>query len=298
MGMIFTMMMVSAVLGKEITLNINDKIVESAVAPMQQNGTTLVPLRVVSENLGAVVEWNEPLQSVTIFHGETELFFFMGEKRIISNMQDIDELAVAPKSINGTTMVPLRVISEALGCAVDWDSKNRVVTIKGINLIPGELDLAQINRTKSEIQIIEKEDTDKILISDYGFSIEVPRQWRGYYVIEETYEDYEKMKNIHFKFVHNNIRYANIITVRQQPKTEEFNASTIHPASAYIKHLATDGNTIYTISEEFEVPVIFRHEGVQYDVEIKAYEENIIADNFIYNDTGFPKIRETFKLER
>lgn len=36
---------------------------------------------------------------------------------------------VAPQIINGRSMVPLRVVSEALGVEVNWDNNQRIVTI-------------------------------------------------------------------------------------------------------------------------------------------------------------------------
>ena len=39
------------------------------------------------------------------------------------------EFDVAPVLLNDRTMVPVRAISEALDCSVDWDAANRTVVI-------------------------------------------------------------------------------------------------------------------------------------------------------------------------
>lgn len=43
---------------KELTKSLSI-ILATTVAPFEQNGTTLVPLRIVSENLGATVNWKQ-----------------------------------------------------------------------------------------------------------------------------------------------------------------------------------------------------------------------------------------------
>ena len=53
-----------------INLIINGKVIESSVSPVQEQGTTLVPLRVVSEELGAKVQWDKGTQKITITKGK------------------------------------------------------------------------------------------------------------------------------------------------------------------------------------------------------------------------------------
>ncbi len=62
-----TLLQVAPALSSEaISLEINGKKVTSPVAPMIVKGTTLVPIRVVSENLGAQVNWDGTTRTVKV----------------------------------------------------------------------------------------------------------------------------------------------------------------------------------------------------------------------------------------
>lgn len=120
---------------QDITLKINGQTVQPAVAPVLEEGTTLVPIRIVSENLGASVDWNGDERSVTISKDGSNLRLVLDQKTVTVNGQ-ASELAVAPKSINGTTMVPIRFVSQNLDCAVDWDQKTQTVRISSNGVAP------------------------------------------------------------------------------------------------------------------------------------------------------------------
>ena len=117
---------ISTVMGANIKLNINNQPIATPVSPTQENGTTLVPLRVVSENLGASVGWDALTQTITITKSDTVIKLVLDSKDVTVN-GEVKQLSVAPKSINGTTMVPIRFVSENLNSTVDW--KNGTVFI-------------------------------------------------------------------------------------------------------------------------------------------------------------------------
>ncbi|MBP1934838.1 hypothetical protein J2Z37_004858 [Ammoniphilus resinae] len=78
---------------------------------------------------------------------------------------EILELEVPAKLVNGRTLVPLRFVSEALGCDVHWDASVSLVRItynsKVLDLpplppneqIPVVLDLTKIPKGQGEITI-------------------------------------------------------------------------------------------------------------------------------------------------
>lgn len=115
-----------------IELNLNGKSLESPVAPIMENGTTLVPLRLISENLAATVSYNQEAKTISITSTDTSMLLTLGSTEVKVN-GDIVSLAMAPRSINGTTMVPLRFISENLNCKVNWDAENQLITITSLN---------------------------------------------------------------------------------------------------------------------------------------------------------------------
>jgi hypothetical protein len=79
----------------------------------------------VATPLGAEVEWDPNTRKVTISNNKTRIEMWIGtntalvngvEKMIDPNNSQVTPIIVPP----GRTMLPLRFISENLGCLVDW----------------------------------------------------------------------------------------------------------------------------------------------------------------------------------
>jgi len=96
------------------------------VPPYQTAGRTMVPLRVIGENLYAVVDWNPARQEVTVVQDGKTIVLTLGSNRALVNGEP-RMLDVPAVTRNGRTFVPLRFVSEALGCAVDY--RSGVITI-------------------------------------------------------------------------------------------------------------------------------------------------------------------------
>lgn len=96
------------------------------------SGRTYVPLRFVTERLGAEVEWNQQDKTAVVKKGGKTIKAPVG-----SNRPTVDGVAVhldAPVIlVNARTMVPLRFMSETIGAEVEWNSAARTVYIKAIN---------------------------------------------------------------------------------------------------------------------------------------------------------------------
>lgn len=110
---------------------------------VEVDGVTLVPVRVVSETFDAQVDWDEAAQKVTILKGKRKLELTIGEKTMQLNGQ-AQELLLAPQLDYDTTMVPLRVISEALGADVSYDEETREVGILVRTIESTEIDSQQL----------------------------------------------------------------------------------------------------------------------------------------------------------
>lgn len=113
---------------QDIKIKINGKSVISDVAPFIDNNRTLVPIRVISENLGYNVNWDNQTQKVTVKNDNKVVELTIGKKdvNINGNNSSID---VAPMIKSNRTFVPLRFISESFGNDVKWDNDSRVVKI-------------------------------------------------------------------------------------------------------------------------------------------------------------------------
>ena len=102
----------------------------SDVPPVEMNGRTLVPLRAVSETLGAQILWDSNSKVVTATLGNTTVKVPIGSNIIYKNNEAVT-IDVCAKIINDHTFVPIRAISEAFGCNISWNGENRTI---GINM--------------------------------------------------------------------------------------------------------------------------------------------------------------------
>lgn len=109
----------SYVNGVEVSINESPFIYKSRV---------LVPVRFVSETLGADVKWDSIFKIVTITLNGKVLRLQVGNTTADLNGK-ATQLDVAPVVRNGITFVPIRFISEAFGARVDWDSVHGIVII-------------------------------------------------------------------------------------------------------------------------------------------------------------------------
>ena len=112
-----------------ISVVINDKPVEFGdVAPQIIEGRTMVPLRAIFEALNATVEWDDVTKTVKSAKGETTISLTIGENKLIKN-GEAKELDVPAQIVDSRTLVPVRAISEAFDCKVDWEDSTKTVKI-------------------------------------------------------------------------------------------------------------------------------------------------------------------------
>lgn len=92
------------------------------VDPIIKQGTTLVPLAVISRDLGYEVKWDNKAQQATVLDKETSIKLTIGQKVGYVNDKSY-ELSQAPSLVKNRTMVPIRFVSEVLGLKVEWKQK-------------------------------------------------------------------------------------------------------------------------------------------------------------------------------
>jgi len=103
-------------------------VVFHGVGPQQVNGRVLVPLRGVLEKMGAYVDWQSAGQLITAQRGDTTINLRIGERSAQVNNRTVN-LDVPAEIYRGSTMVPLRFMSEALGADVRWEPSQYAVLI-------------------------------------------------------------------------------------------------------------------------------------------------------------------------
>lgn len=89
---------------------------------------TMVPARVISENLGATVGWTQSTHTATIAGGGVAIRMTAGKSTADVNGTSV-ALDATVEVKNGRVMVPLRFIGENLGLRVGWDQASRTVSL-------------------------------------------------------------------------------------------------------------------------------------------------------------------------
>jgi hypothetical protein len=101
--------------------------------PVIKNGRTLVPIRAIIEALGGVVGWDGTARKATVTLGSATVELWIGKSAAkvngVSTLIDPANAKVVPEIINGRTMLPVRFVSENLGCSVLWADATKTITI-------------------------------------------------------------------------------------------------------------------------------------------------------------------------
>ena len=121
--------------------------------PMMRNNSVLVPMRAIFEKLGADLKWNQARQQVTANKDGKVIRLVIGER-----FADVDgkaiQLTTPAINDNGSTLVPLRFVSEALGAQVRWQPRNQMVVVRTL----GEDGRAQPIRDRNNDGAIDRDD--------------------------------------------------------------------------------------------------------------------------------------------
>ena len=128
-AMILSVSALGALADSPITITLDGEPLASPVSPMIVNDSTMVPFRVIFEALDMQVNWSEALQKVYAMNDEKTIILTIGSGKMIVNT-DIIDIPASPFISNGHTLVPVRAISEAMNCKVDWDGEARKVILK------------------------------------------------------------------------------------------------------------------------------------------------------------------------
>jgi photosystem II stability/assembly factor-like uncharacterized protein len=109
------------------------------VAPQIFRGRTMVPLRFLAEAFGAKVQWLSSRQEIQITYREKFITLWLNQTRVlIEDLLDSSkppiqkQLDVYPYLNQGTTMIPIRFISDEFGARVDWKADIQEITIHWI----------------------------------------------------------------------------------------------------------------------------------------------------------------------
>jgi len=133
----------SAQAASPIRIFIDGQLLQTREAPVAIGGYTMVPLRGIFEALQARVVWNQKAQTVTATKRDTTVVLTLGARTATINNQTVT-LDAPARAIRGSTMVPVRFVSEALGDDVVWDklSQSVLITTKAVVQVGAATSLA------------------------------------------------------------------------------------------------------------------------------------------------------------
>ncbi len=117
----------------KIEAKVNEYIKILDYPPFIFNGRTMVPLRFISESIGAVVDWDSVVRIVTITledsSGSKKILKLSPDSTLASLNGKAYEMDTPPVIKNDRVYVPIRFIMEAFGANVEWNSTERKVLI-------------------------------------------------------------------------------------------------------------------------------------------------------------------------
>ncbi len=99
--------------------------------PIIIDGRTLVPMRTIFEALGAEVQWIDEngVKSIIATTEDTTINMTIDSDKFYVNGEE-KTLDVPAQLINDKTLVPIRAVSESLGCSAEWENETKTVIIK------------------------------------------------------------------------------------------------------------------------------------------------------------------------
>lgn len=186
----------SKVYGAQIPVHIGGRLTNNSTATVEVNGfslysdfspyihedRTFVPIRELTELMGAKVEWHQNTQSVTIsLNGEqvklktdSPIVYVNGTKKTLEKTS-IPRLVKyqAPRQ-EFKTMVPLRFLSESFGFTVEWDQSSKLASIWNVEK-PDVLSKPLTDETQPNEELAEKSEVVEVVKPGEG-EVEVPEK--------------------------------------------------------------------------------------------------------------------------
>lgn len=177
-----------------------------------KNNRALVPIRVITENLGYIVNWDnskkEILISEDVNNSNTKTIILkIGDEKInildFSNSEELINykynLDIAPEIIDNTTYIPIRAIGSIFSYNVNWDNEEKTIILNSRNLneIKQNLDYSE---EQIQIKNLNKQSSKNINsknLDDKNSSIiKGNKNSKVYHVKGQRYYDSINEKNV------------------------------------------------------------------------------------------------------
>ncbi len=152
------------------------------IKPIIQNNRTLLPVRFVSESMGADVGWDNSTLTAVISLGERVVLLKPGSKKMMVNgMEEV--LDVPAQIIDSRMYIPLRALVEALGKKVFYDRQLIIISGKEeiFNTVTEKHLIDSVIARYTGTNTVEK--PVNIVLEEYDggfFTIKKPKGWNIY----------------------------------------------------------------------------------------------------------------------
>ena len=217
--MMVVCMNVSAQTNVKVTLDGNEIYFPDVKPFIDERDRVLVPIRFVSETLGAMVDWENETRTAVIKQDSDEICYTVYQPMAYLNgeMMVMDTYGILKDE---RTLVPIRFISELLGCTVVWDEKTATVVITSPNEIADfpepevSVNYPESNSDKRLLWIDVDNYRDFERSGDYEFKIEFinPVQFNTYEQDEGAINGWQKYSRCNFVSASNSYKTIYSIT--------------------------------------------------------------------------------------
>jgi len=107
---------------------VNNNLIKFDTPPYIKGGRTMIPVRAITESLGADVTWDQTTKTATITKDNTVVKLTLNSPTVTVNGEPIT-ISDPAEFACGRTYVPLRFLAETFHCDVSWDGDNELIDI-------------------------------------------------------------------------------------------------------------------------------------------------------------------------
>lgn len=229
-------------------IKIDDVVVKSDTAPEQKNNRTMVPLRVISENLGAQVHWQD--SQITLAMDQTTIKLNLNNRTVIKNGEK-EQLDVQPYMKNNRTYVPIRFIAETFGSQVHYKQGTVNITTEPLLIEDEKIKVLRYEYHMTMGGVIQDikgnayhQALFKIFQEKKGDKVEAPKEYYWHFNLEAPGSYYKLGQFDFMSHDQNSVKQYDIYTLNQ-PFPEEL----LQGYPKVLLHDATEDNW-YLFSEQ------------------------------------------------
>jgi polyhydroxyalkanoate synthesis regulator phasin len=141
------------------SVTVNNNLIKFDAPAYIKGGTTLVPVRAITEGMGAEVSWDAATQTATITKGDTVVKITANSTSVTVNGVPVEISQPAEVSCN-RTYVPLRFLAELFHFDVTWDGENQEIDIDDGSADSGSTDSTSTDTTSTDTMTTDATATD------------------------------------------------------------------------------------------------------------------------------------------